>query len=160
MIVSLENNQDKIVIPQEMAKLLKGAMDIVAKRQKLGDNVEVDITIVDDEEIHTLNKQYRNVDRPTDVLSFALDEGEEEPVIQDSEATHLLGEINISALKALVHFEEVGHGLPREMTYLAVHGILNLIRYEHMSDEEKVVMRKEEESVLREMDLSEEYFGG
>ena len=160
MIVSLENNQDKIAIPQEMAKLLKGAMDIVAKRQKLGDNVEVDITIVDDEEIHALNKQYRNVDRPTDVLSFALDEGEEEPVIQDSEATHLLGEIIISAPKAVAQGEEFGHGLPREMTYLAVHGILHLLGYDHMKDEEKVVMRKEEESVLREMDLSEEYFGG
>lgn len=160
MIVSLENNQDKIAIPQEMAKLLKGAMDIVAKRQKLGDNVEVDITIVDDEEIHTLNKQYRNVDRPTDVLSFALDEGEEEPVIQDSEAIHLLGEIIISAPKAVAQGEEFGHGLPREMTYLAVHGILHLLGYDHMKDEEKVVMRKEEESVLREMDLSEEYFGG
>ena len=160
MIVSLENKQDKVVIPEEMEKLLKGAMNIVAKRQKLGDKVEVDITIVDDEEIHALNKQYRKVDRPTDVLSFALDEGEEEPEVQDSDTEHLLGDIIISAPKAVAQGEEFGHGLPREMTYLAVHGILHLLGYDHMKEADKTVMRKEEEAVLREMDLSEEFFGG
>ena len=160
MIVLLENKQDKIAIPKEMQKLLTGAMEIVAKRQKLKANTEVDITIVTDEEIHVLNKQYRNVDRPTDVLSFALDEGEEEPKIQDSEAVHLLGDIIISAPKAVAQGEEFGHGLKREMTYLAVHGILHLLGYDHMEEKDKVVMRKEEEAVLREMDLSEEFFGG
>lgn len=160
MIVSLENNQDKIHIPKEMNQLLTGAMNIVAKRQKLKANTEVDITIVTDEEIHALNKQYRGVDRPTDVLSFALDEGEEEPAIQDSEAVHLLGDIIISAPKAVAQGEEFGHGLQREMTYLAVHGILHLLGYDHMEEHDKAAMRKEEEAVLREMDLSEEFFGG
>ena len=160
MIVLLENNQDKISIPKKMAKLLTGAMDIVAKRQKLAAQTEVDITIVTAEEIHALNKQYRNVDRPTDVLSFALDEGEEEPAILDSGAVHLLGDIIISAPQAVAQGEEYGHGLEREMTYLAVHGILHLLGYDHMEEKDKVIMRKEEEAVLREMDLSEEFFGG
>ena len=160
MIVSLENNQEKIEIPGELEELLTKAMNIVARNSKLSDNTEVDITIVTDEEIHQLNKAYRGVDRPTDVLSFALDEGEEEPEIIEGEAEHLLGDIIISAPTAQAQAEEFGHGLKREITYLAVHGILHLLGYDHMEAADKKVMRKQEEAVLREMDLSEEFFGG
>lgn len=160
MLVLLENNQEKIAIPDEVEGLITKAMNIVAKRENLGPNTEVDITIVDNEEIHQLNRDYRGVDRPTDVLSFALDEGDEEPEIIGDEAEHLLGDIIISAPIAKAQGEEFGHGLNREMTYLAVHGILHLLGYDHMEEEDKKIMRKQEEEVLREMDLSEEFFGG
>jgi len=160
MIVSLGNNQEKIEISSELEDLLTKAMNIVAHKSKLSDNTEVDITIVTDEEIHVLNRDYRGVDRPTDVLSFALDEGEEEPEILGSEAEHLLGDIIISAERAAAQAEEFGHGLNREIVYLAVHGILHLLGYDHMVDEDKVVMRAREEDTLRELDLSEEFFGG
>ena len=81
MIVTLENNQTEIAIPEELEETLKKAMEIVAKKEALGPNTEVDITIVDNAEIHTLNREYRGIDRPTDVLSFALDEGDEEPEV-------------------------------------------------------------------------------
>lgn len=160
MIVSLENNQEKIEIPMELEELLTKAMNIVARNSKLSDNTEVDITIVTDEEIHVLNRDYRGVDRPTDVLSFALDEGEEEPEILGSEAEHLLGDVIISAERAAAQAEEFGHGLKREIVYLAVHGLLHLLGYDHMVEEDKVVMRAREEATLRELDLSEEFFGG
>lgn len=160
MLVYLENNQLEIAVPDEVEGLITNAMNIVAKRKKLGPNTEVDITIVNNEEIHQLNRDYRGVDRPTDVLSFALDEGDEEPEIEDGEAEHLLGDIIISAPIAQAQAEEYGHGMAREMTYLAVHGILHLLGYDHMEEEDKRIMRKEEEEVLREMDMSEEFFGG
>ena len=160
MIISLENAQEIIEISDELEDILTKALNVVAKQEKLEENTEVDITIVTDEEIHTLNRDYRNVDRATDVLSFALDEGDDEPTIVGGEAEHLLGDIIISAPKAKEQAEEFGHGLNREITYLAVHGILHLLGYDHMEEKDKVVMRKEEEAVLREMDLSEEFFGG
>lgn len=160
MIIFLENAQNKIKISPELESILTKALNIVAKQEKLSKNTEVDITIVTDEEIHTLNRDYRNVDRPTDVLSFALDEGEEEPLLLGEEVEHLLGDIIISSETATRQAEEFGHGLNREMVYLAVHGCLHLLGYDHMIEEDKKIMRRREEEVLREIDLSEEFFGG
>ena len=74
MIITLENDQDKLQISEELERLLTAGLNVVAGMHGLSEQTEVDITIVDDEEIHMLNRDYRNVDRPTDVLSFALDE--------------------------------------------------------------------------------------
>jgi len=160
MIISLDNDQEKIEISTELEGLLNKAMNLVARLENLSENTEVDITIVTDEEIHVLNRDYRGVDRATDVLSFALDEGDDEPEILGAEAEHLLGDIIISAEKANEQAEEFGHGLNREIVYLAVHGMLHLLGYDHMVEDEKIVMRRREEEILREIDLSEEFFGG
>ena len=122
-----------------------------------GEQEEVDITIVTDEEIHTLNRDYRNVDRATDVLSFALDEDGGEPELVGGPEVHLLGDIIISAETAARQAEEFGHGLEREIVYLAVHGLLHLLGYDHMQEEDKAIMRAKEEEALREIKLSEEF---
>lgn len=158
MIINFENDQEKIALSEYMEKRLHDGLNAVARLHGLDDMTEVDITIVDDEEIHTLNREYRNVDRPTDVLSFALDEGEEdEPELIDGPEEYLLGDIIISAETAQRQGEEFGHGLEREIVYLAVHGLLHLLGYDHMTDEDKKVMRAKEEEALREIRLSEEY---
>lgn len=158
MIINFENDQEKIALSEYMEKRLHDGLNAVAQLHGLDDMTEVDITIVDDEEIHTLNREYRNVDRPTDVLSFALDEGEEdEPELIDGPEEHLLGDIIISAETAQRQGEEFGHGLEREIVYLAVHGLLHLLGYDHMTDEDKKIMRAKEEEALREIRLSEEY---
>lgn len=158
MIINFENDQEKIALSEYMEKRLHDGLNAVAHLHALDDMTEVDITIVDDEEIHTLNREYRNVDRPTDVLSFALDEGEEdEPELIDGPEEHLLGDIIISAETAQRQGEEFGHGLEREIVYLAVHGLLHLLGYDHMTDEDKKIMRAKEEEALREIRLSEEY---
>ena len=123
MIVTLENNQEKVSIPEALEADLTKAMNVVAELEALSPQTEVDITLVDDAAIHELNRTYRGIDRPTDVLSFALDEGEEEPEVDDDEIEHLLGDVIISAPTAVRQGEEYGHGLEREMTYLAVHEI-------------------------------------
>lgn len=160
MIVTLENNQEKVSIPEALEADLTKAMNVVAELEALSLQTEVDITLVDDAAIHELNRTYRGIDRPTDVLSFALDEGEEEPEVDDDEIEHLLGDVIISAPTAVRQGEEYGHGLEREMTYLAVHGMLHLLGYDHMEEKDKLIMRKREEEVLRRLDLAEENFGG
>ena len=160
MIVTLENNQEKVSIPEALEADLTKAMNVVAELEALSPQTEVDITLVDDAAIHELNRTYRGIDRPTDVLSFALDEGEEEPEVDDDEIEHLLGDVIISAPTAVRQGEEYGHGLERVMTYLAVHGMLHLLGYDHMEEKDKLFMRKREEEVLRRLDLAEENFGG
>lgn len=160
MIVTLENNQEKVSIPEALEADLTKAMNVVAELEALSPQTEVDITLVDDAAIHELNRTYRGIDRPTDVLSFALDEGEEEPEVDDDEIEHLLGDVIISAPTAVRQGEEYGHGLEREVTYLAVHGMLHLLGYDHMEEKDKLIMRKREEEVLRRLDLAEENFGG
>ena len=160
MIVTLENNQEKVSIPEALEADLTKAMNVVAELEALSPQTEVDITLVDDAAIHELNRTYRGIDRPTDVLSFALDEGEEEPEVDDDEIEHLLGDVIISAPTAVRQGEEYGHGLEREMTYLAVHGMLHLLGYDHMEEKDKLIMHKREEEVLRRLDLAEENFGG
>ena len=160
MIVTLENNQEKVSIPEALEADLTKAMNVVAELEALSPQTEVDITLVDDAAIHELNRTYRGIDRPTDVLSFALDEGEEEPEVDDDEIEHLLGDVIISAPTAVRQGEEYGHGLEREMTYLAVHGMLHLLGYDHMEEKDKLIMRNREEEVLRRLDLAEENFGG
>lgn len=157
MIISLENDQDIIVIPERLEQLLSDGLNAVAKLHGLGEQEEVDITIVTDDEIHTLNHDYRNVDRATDVLSFALDEDGGEPELVGGPEVHLLGDIIISAETAARQAEEFGHGLEREIVYLAVHGLLHLLGYDHMQEEDKAIMRAKEEEALREIKLSEEF---
>lgn len=158
MIITIENVQECLEIDKELEELLISGLNEVAKLHNLSDDTEVDITIVDDQEIHSLNKEYRNVDRPTDVLSFALDEKDEnEPEIIDAPEEHLLGDIIISAETAARQAEEFGHGLPREMVYLAVHGLLHLLGYDHIQEDDKVIMRMKEEEALRQIALSEEF---
>lgn len=161
MLITLENDQDKIVIDDALKSRLVAGLNAAARLHGLTEQTEVDITIVDDEEIHRLNREYRNVDRPTDVLSFALDEGgEDEPELLDALEEHLLGDIIISAETAQRQGEEFGHGLTREVVYLAVHGLLHLLGYDHMTEEDKVIMRAKEEEALREIELSEEFLEG
>lgn len=161
MIINLENDQDVIELPQAVLQRLQQGLEAVASLNGLPQEAEVDVTIVDDEEIHSMNREYRGMDRPTDVLSFALDEDCEdgdEPELIGGPEEPLYGDIIISAETALRQAEEYGHGLEREMTYLAVHGMFHLLGYDHMTEEEKSEMRAKEEEALRAINLSEEYF--
>lgn len=159
MIINLENAQEKIDLEETVLNRLQEGIDAVADLNGLAEEAEVDVTIVDDEEIHELNRQYRGMDKPTDVLSFALDEGEEdEPELIGGPEEHLYGDIIISAETALRQAEEYGHGLEREMTYLAVHGMFHLLGYDHMTEEDKAEMRAKEEEALRAINLAEELF--
>ncbi len=110
-------------------------------------HTEVSVVLANDEYIHALNLEYRGKDCPTDVLSFALNEGDEPQIIDGPEEV-LLGDIIISLETATRQAAEYGHSLERELAYLTVHGILHLLGYDHMTEEEKKEMRQEEEHIL------------
>lgn len=155
MIINFSDDQDEVKIPKEAIALLKKGLQSVAKLHKLPAKTEVSVSLVSDEVIHVLNKDYRGIDRPTDVLSFALDEAEE-PEETGGPEQHLLGDIIISAETAVRQGKEYGHGLNRELVYLGVHSLLHLLGYDHMKKEDKAVMRQKEEEALRMIGLSQE----
>ncbi len=125
-------------------------MSVLQKTAEVYDiepHTEVSVVLANDEYIHNLNLSYRGKDCPTDVLSFALNEGDE-PKIFDGPEEVLLGDIIISVETATRQATEYGHSLERELAYLTVHGILHLLGYDHMTEEDKEEMRHEEEHVL------------
>ncbi len=121
----------------------------------LAANDEVSIVLCDDPYIHALNRDYRGKDQPTDVLSFALNEGEAEQII-DGPAENLLGDIIISLDTAACQAEEYGHSLEREIAYLTVHGMLHLLGYDHEEEADKCEMRTEEEHILELLGIKRE----
>ena len=119
---------------------------------KLEPQTEVSVVLTDDTDIQQLNCQYRGKDRPTDVLSFALNEGDE-PDIFGADAAILIGDIIISVETAARQAAEYGHSLEREVAYLALHGMLHLLGYDHETETDKAEMRAEEEHVLAELGI-------
>ena len=127
----------------EELKEVEKFVQYVLEYQKL-DNVMFNIIIVDNEEIHELNKSYRGIDRPTDVISFAL-EDDDTFIKMD---IRILGDIYISIDKARSQALEYGHSLLRELCFLTVHGILHLLGYDHMKEEDEKVMFELQERIL------------
>jgi len=130
-----------------MEQILLSVLQKTAEVYDISHHTEVSLVLASDEYIHALNREYRGIDRSTDVLSFALNEGAEPEVIDGPEEV-LLGDIIISIDTATRQAAEYGHSLERELAYLTVHGILHLLGYDHMAEEEKREMRREEEHVL------------
>jgi len=130
---------------------------------------EVSVVVTGDDEIRRLNREYRGIDAPTDVLSFPLLEelGEELPPGSPPGPQHALwtageggaparGDIVISLERAKAQAEEYGHSLQREIAFLTVHGLLHLLGYDHESEEPERVMRAKEEAILASLDLGRE----
>lgn len=129
-----------------VSKVLKRAM----KMEQLK-NTSFNLIIVDDDYIHTLNKNYRNIDRPTDVITFAL---EDDASCVLPKGKRVLGDIYISLDTAKRQAEEYQHGLDRELCFLAVHGFYHLLGYDHMTKEEEKVMLKKQEEVLEQYGIT------
>ena len=113
--------------------------------------LSVSITLTTPEQIHEINKKYRNVDRPTDVLSFPMFEKDElEQKIKDNSFLHedVLGDIVISIEQVKKQAEEYGHSFERELSYMVVHGFYHLMGYDHIKEGDKLKMRPKEEKVL------------
>lgn len=112
---------------------------------------ELSVTFVGLDEIHELNREYRGVDRPTDVLSFPQFEDLEEEIPEVGEIC--LGDVVICREKAEEQAEEFGHSFERELVYLFTHSVLHLLGYDHMEEDEKKVMRQREEEIMEQIGL-------
>ena len=118
----------------------------IFKHLKLDGEFMTDVSIVNNEDIHVINREYRNVDRPTDVISFAFQDEESEKELKGGPIS--LGEIIISYEKAEEQAKEYGHSLLREMSFLFTHGMLHLLGYDHMKKEDEVVMFRLQDEIL------------
>lgn len=148
IVITVNENVTKYENLESYKAIINKVLSQVAETYQLGEKDEMSIVLCDNEYIHKLNKQYRNIDRPTDVLSFALNDGEENP----NTIEHVLwGDIVISLDRTKEQAEEYGHGMERELAYLTVHGALHLLGYDHMEPEDKKEMRTEEEYVLSQL---------
>lgn len=122
---------------------LNGLLNYGLKYLKLN-NVVFNIIIVDNETIHSINKEYRGVDRPTDVISFALED--DKSFVQTE--LRILGDIYISIDKAREQAKNYGHSLKREISFLTIHGLLHLLGYDHMEEKDEKEMFELQELIL------------
>ncbi len=152
-MIEISYNQIKEKVNEE---LLRKVVQTVLTLEGIRHEVDVYITLTNNEEIHKINREYRAVDRPTDVLSFPMYEREEIEKLREEkkdEIEEILGDIIISIPKTKEQAEEYGHSYERELAYLTTHGMLHLLGYDHMIEEEKAVMREHEEAVLEKLNI-------
>ncbi len=135
-----------------LAEMLRAA-DVVGEIYGV-ENSELSLTLTDDEHIHALNKKYRGVDRATDVLSFAFRESDE-PEVVDADF-EILGDVIISLERAAAQAQEFGHSFLREIIFLEVHGLLHLLGYDHMDDDERREMEEEQRFIMGKLGILRE----
>ena len=159
ILVSSELDEDTTAIEA----LLQRVIPAVLETEGVKTACEVDVLLTDDEGIHGINLEMREVDRPTDVLSFPMfDYTPGEPPVDDADAdpeTGLtpLGDMVLSLERARAQAQEFGHSAEREVAYLAVHSILHLLGYDHMDDgPQKAQMRSREEEILNALGITRE----
>ncbi|MDN5318028.1 MAG: putative rRNA maturation factor [Thermoanaerobacterium sp.] len=160
MNILIDNRQDKVDI-DGLDKIVEDVIKTALEVEGIIDDVEVSVSFVDNEEIHKLNKYYRNVDRETDVLSFPLvefeeiysDIDEENNDEDDAIGPEPIGDIVISLEKAKQQAEEYGHSFIREVAYLTAHSMFHLMGYDHETDEDRKIMREKEDEVMRRLKI-------
>ena len=153
--IYFENAQDKLPLTYKMKMLIREAVETTLDFEDFQNHCEVSVTFTDNEGIHELNKKFREVDKPTDVLSFPLFdfEGEtDEPPVDEIMSN--LGDIVISLERAKEQAEEYGHSFEREVAFLCVHSMLHLLGYDHeISEEDDVEMRSKQTEIMKIMGL-------
>ena len=145
---------------QKYDEIIKKVVEQCFKEENMENSkLYISITLTNPEHIHEINKQYRNVDRATDVLSFPMFEKEEidsKIANRDFEHEDVLGDIVISIEQVEKQAKEYGHSFEREFAYMLVHGFYHLMGYDHIKEEDKVIMRPKEEKVLEKLGIRRE----
>ncbi|MGL5651880.1 MAG: rRNA maturation RNase YbeY [Paraclostridium sp.] len=152
MEIILDNRQDKIKVSEDLLGKINDIIVETLYYEGYDDNYEVSLSFVDNEEIHELNREYRGVDRATDVLSFPLLTDEFDVEIE----AESLGDIVISLERALEQSEEYDHSFEREVCFLVCHSMFHLLGYDHDTEENTKDMRKREEDVLNKLNITRE----
>ena len=161
----IDDRQEKIKPTEELIDKIKATIDFALKEEGVKVPYQISLLFVDNEEIRTINKENRSIDRETDVLSFPMLDYEKDKVYKDMYLDYdfdetfmdgdelVLGDIVLSLEKALEQSKEYNHSFEREASYLVVHSVLHLLGYDHMEEEEKKIMRNEEEKILSKMNI-------
>lgn len=165
-MIFVDNRQSKIEITEEIEKSIANIIEYALREEKVNIPCEVSVVFVDNEKIRELNRENRNIDKVTDVLSFPMLEYPKGKVFKNvyenfnfpdtdlDEGSLVLGDVALSLEKAKEQSLEFNHSFIREVVYLTIHSVLHLLGYDHMEEEEKIVMRKREEEILEKFNLT------
>ncbi|NEU03421.1 rRNA maturation RNase YbeY [Clostridium senegalense] len=165
-MILIDNRQSKIEVTQELENKMKEIIEYSLKEECVNIPYEISIIFVDNEEIKEINNEMRGIDSATDVLSFPMLEFEKDKYFKDmyvnyefmpyelNEGRLVLGDMALSLERAKEQSIEYGHSFVREVMYLVVHSILHLLGYDHMEDDDKKVMRKREEEIMRKFNIT------
>lgn len=145
MRILFDDRQDKVLINEEILKIVEKGIVTVIQMEQLSDNFEVSVSFVDNKEIREINREFRNIDGETDVLSFPMD------FEFDLACDKPLGDVIISLEKALEQSNEFGHSFEREVLYLTVHSMYHLLGYDHIEEKDREIMREKEKNTMKKL---------
>lgn len=150
----MEITIDKTVeLDESLEREIERAVETIGELYD-AENCEVSIILTDDARIRELNREYRGIDRPTDVLSFALHESDEPEIVFDGEdQIDALGDIIVSVERARAQAIEYGHSFRREIIFLIVHGMLHLLGYDHIEEADRLEMEAEQKFIMNELEI-------
>lgn len=163
--IIIENNQEKVMVDNDLNELIRKAIGAVLDFEDFQEDVEISITLVNNEQIKEINKEYREKDAVTDVLSFPMLNFDEHRNIVDEynigdynydDELLLLGDIVLSLERAKEQAQEYGHSFEREVGFLTVHSMFHLLGYDHQDDADERIMRDKEKQVLDKLGLVRE----
>lgn len=164
-MIYFDNRQNKIDVNDEFVKQIESVIDFALKEEEVDVPYEISLLFVDNDEIMEINRDNRGINKVTDVLSFPMLEYEDNKVFKNMYLNFkfnevyldgedlVLGDIVLSLEKALEQSIEYNHSFVREASYLVVHSVLHLLGYDHMKDEEKIIMRTREEEILNKLNI-------
>ena len=141
-----EKNLCEIDYEKQFIEIIKTTLDYL----KIEDDIEMSCILVDDKDIHQINKEYRHIDRSTDVISFALEDNEQFYI---EGMPRSIGDIFISVDHARIQAQEYGHSLKREMCFLFTHGLLHLLGYDHMNEDDEKEMFSLQKEILNHLHI-------
>lgn len=164
-MIYIDNRQNKIKIEKQIIYRVEEIIKYALNKEEVEVPTEVSVIFIDNEKIREINKEQRNFDKVTDVLSFPMLDYPKGEVYKDvykdykftdvdlDEGKLVLGDIVLSLERATEQSDEYNHSFEREVCYLTVHSILHLLGYDHMEDDDKIKMRRREEEILEEFDI-------
>ena len=151
--IDCNNEQDKLSPPEDFERLIENCARAALEEEDIFDDAEVSVTLVDNARIRELNREFREIDKETDVLSFPMGDENGFETDPDTDAI-LLGDIVISVERAKTQSEEYGHSFKREMAFLLTHSLFHLLGYDHMTPDDEAEMFAKQEKVLQKLDIT------
>ncbi|OCB00462.1 rRNA maturation RNase YbeY [Clostridium beijerinckii] len=164
-MIYVDNRQNKVEASEKLIERLTEVIEFALKEEEVNMKCEISLLFVDNNEIKEINNETRGINRETDVLSFPMLEYENKKVFKDMYKDYkfsqsdfdgdelVLGDIVLSLEKALEQSKEFNHSYEREASYLVVHSVLHLLGYDHMEDDDKIIMRRREEDILNKLNI-------
>ncbi|MDJ0331082.1 MULTISPECIES: rRNA maturation RNase YbeY [Planococcus] len=154
MMIAIDFMDETETLKQPELDFVQNILEHAAKEEAVGES-EVSVTFVTDEMIRDINREYRGKDQPTDVISFAMEElGEGETAIIGSSEPRMLGDIIISLDRTKKQATDYGHSFERELGFLAVHGFLHLLGYDHLTEEDEKKMFSRQDAILLSLGIT------